>query len=165
MQLSGLNRPSAKPKGGVVTVELIAAGDFTGAVYDTETGCFTSVQTSVPAACYVFREDGCTYNEHRVGTCHRLVRHTLSMEFAATDDARQALAELASVADGGLVAIVTTGSGERLLVGYSRRFGNRFPLRVESHTHTSGVTPAEHPTYTIVLVSEDVEPSKLLRVV
>jgi hypothetical protein len=165
MQLSGLNRPSAKPKGGVETVELIAASDFTGAVYNPQTDCFTSVNTSAPMACYVFREDGCTYNEHRVGTRHRLVQHTLSMEFTATDEACRALSELASVAEGGLVAIVTTGSGEKLLVGYSHRFGGRFPLRIESHHSASGVIPADSPTQTIVLMSEDVEPSKLLRVV
>jgi hypothetical protein len=162
MQLSGLDKPSAKPKGGVVTVELIAADEFIGAFYDAELDCFTYMEASAAMACYVFREDGCTYNEQSVGIRGRLVKHTLSMEFAATEETRQALAELTSAAESGLVAIVTTGSGERLLVGYSPRFAGRFPLRIESNTYTRGTTPADFPTQTIVLVSEDVEPSRRL---
>jgi hypothetical protein len=165
MQLYGLERGTTKPAGGITTVELIAASEFESADWDVAAGCFTSVQTSAPMACYVFREDGCTYTEKSTGTRQGLTRHTLSMEFTATDQACQALSELVSTAQGGLVAIVTTGSGSRLLVGYSPKFGGSFPLRIESHIHTWGTTPADFPTQTIVLESEDVEPSRRLNAV
>ncbi|MDR0907563.1 MAG: hypothetical protein LBM63_03000 [Rikenellaceae bacterium] len=159
MQLNGLQRSTSKPRGGVQTVELIAASWFEGAVWDDTSRCFTSMQTSAPLSCYVFREDGATYTEQSSGMRQKLVKHTLSMEFAVTSEASLALSELASVAKGGVVAIVTTGAGEKLLVGYSRKFGGRFPLRLESHTCASGTAPADFPVHTIVLACEDTEPS------
>jgi hypothetical protein len=87
------------------------------------------------------------------------------MEFTATDPAHRRLSELASTAQDGLVAIVRKGSGESLLVGYSHKFGSAFPLRIESHSYSSGATPADFPTETLVLVSEDTEPSRKLNVV
>jgi hypothetical protein len=165
MHLSGLDRPASKPVGGVVAVEVVSASDFTDAVWDTTAGCFVSVNLSAPLARYVFREDGCTYTETSEGTRLGLVRHSLAMEFTATQEAQQALSELKTASRNGLIAIVTMGIGERLLVGYSPRFGSNFPLRIASDTYSSGITPADYPTRTIVLVSEDTETSKPLRVV
>jgi hypothetical protein len=165
MQLSGLDRITSKPVGGVVAVELTCATDFQSAAYDASTDCFSYTVTSEPFARYVFREDGASYTEQSVGFRGGLVRHTLSMEFTATDEAHRALSQLKSASGDGFVAIVTRGSGKSLLVGYSHRFKGAFPLRIAGCTHSSGTTPADFPTITVVLTSEDIEPSKQLSVV
>lgn len=161
MSLNGLQRAGAKPRGGIVSVALVGAPAFTGAVYDRGQGCFTSVDTAEPFAEYVFREDKASYCEETIVDNGRsLVRHVLTMEFPAGSAAREAVEQLVRMSAGGFVAVVETGAGERLLAGYSVRFGVRFPLRLKRAASGQGSCPSDFPTETIVLVSEDTECSR-----
>jgi hypothetical protein len=114
-------------------------------------------------ASYVFREDGARYSETLTGGPQQpLVRHTLVMEFPSgrsADDsgesADDAVDELLARSPEGFVALVSRASGERLLVGYSERFGTRYPLRVAALSSASGSVPADIPTLTLTLESCD----------
>ncbi len=142
MPLSGLNRSSVRPRGGVAGVELIPASEYAGG---------TPSASSVRA----FREDRARYSEVRTGgPLVQLVRHTLVMELAATPETRRATRELASVCrTEGVVAVVTTASGELLVAGYSARFATLYPLRLTGMEYSSGNTPADFPTITLTLES------------
>jgi hypothetical protein len=141
MPLKGLNRPSARPRGGVAKVELIPASDY-DAGSDPATDCG-----------WAFCEDRATYTVLREGA---LTRHTLIMEFAATADARNAIDRLAAVAAAqGIVARVTLASGQVVVAGYSTRFATTYPLRPTSLTDASGRTPGDMPTISITLESTD----------
>ena len=164
MRLNGLGRASAKPAGGIVSVELIAAADFTGAVYNHAGACFTSAETSGPFAAYVFREDRAAYTEEASGNDGQpLVKHTLKVEFPAGPETDGAVAGLSAAASGGFVAIVTTGTGQRLLAGYSVRFGTQYPLRPVKVSSASGSCPSDFPSVTVTLESTDAEYSKPLK--
>ncbi len=122
MPLSRLNPISVRPRGGVTKVELIPASEYAGAVP-------SSVE-------WAFREDRAHYSEERVAktplsSLSPLVRHTLEMDIPATATGRRRVDELAAVCTGeGVVAVVTMASGETVAVGWSARFGVRYPLRV-----------------------------------
>ncbi len=163
MPLNGLGRPAVKPAGGIVSVELVAAAAFKGAEYDPESGCFTSVETSEPFAAYVFREDCAAYTEEASGAAGQpLVKHVLKMEFPGGPETDKAVGELSALDATGFAAIVTTGEGQRLLAGYSRRFGTQYPLRLAKVSSGSGSHPSDFPSVTVMLESTDTEYSKLL---
>ncbi len=164
MSLSGLGRASAKPAGGVTTVELVPAAGFTGVQYHRDGEYFSGVETSEPFAAYVFREDRADYSEEASADAGQLlVKHRLSMEFPAGPAARRAVDELSGRGASGLVALITMGSGERLIAGYSSRFGKLYPLRIARVSSVSGSRPSDFPAVTVVLESTDAEYSKPLK--
>ncbi len=139
MPLSGLERISTKPRGGVVSVRLTPASEF-------------SAQTDIAGSEWVFREDRADYTEENVDEGPRpIVRRTLKMELPATEVTRGALNELLAMAGGGFVAQVTLASGEELLVGYSECFGASYPLRVAKVATASGYVPGDFPATILTL--------------
>lgn len=148
------------PSGGIVRVELIRASDFRGARFDAAAGCFTSPETVSPFAGWSMREDGASYTEERKDDSGApMIEHTLEMTLPGGPETRRAVAELSAASAGGLVAIVTTREGERLLAGYSRRFGTAYPLRLAAAVSAAGESPADIPSETIVLSSLDADRS------
>ncbi len=155
MPLYGLEKASphslVRPRGGVAKVELIPASSFAGVGFHTAT------------AGYDFREDCAHYSETHSGDgLQILVRHSLVMEFPAGEAARRAAGELAAKSGEGFVAIVTTAAGERLLAGWSARFGTGYPLRVAKVSSASGSVPADFPAVTVTLESTDADFSSAL---
>ncbi len=162
MRLRGLGRASSKPAGGIVSVGLIAVPDFKSAVYDPAGDCFTSAETSEPFAAYVFREDRASYTEEAFGAGGQpLVRHTLKVEFPAGEETHLALTELSETT--GFIALITTGAGQRLLAGYSPRFGAKYPLRLTKGFSDSGSRYPDFPSVTVIFESTDTEYSKPLK--
>ncbi len=142
MPLTGLNRITARPRGGVRKVELATASEW------------AARESAAPRSGWAFREDRAGYTEERVGgeSLSPLVRHTLTMELPATPAARRAVDELISVASSeGVVAVVTMASGEVVVAGCSERFGVAYPLRPAGLESASGRTPADYPTITLTL--------------
>ncbi len=154
MPLSGLNRASARPRGGVAKVEIIPASEYAG------------VAPPATGPSWAFREDRARYSEEQPGQGGRgaltpLVRHTLEMELPANNSTRAAVESLLSTAQSeGVVARVTMASGEVLLVGWSRRLGARYPLRVAAVAANSGQSPADFPTITVRLESTDADAAR-----
>lgn len=157
MPLNGLERTDVKPAGGIVSVELLPASALTGAGYDPKTGCLAAPQTAAPFARYAFREGSASYREESSPNGHGLVRHTLTMEFHESPAVRKAVEQLTRMSPEGFAAVITTAAGQRILAGYSVRFGNRFPLRLAAAASDSGKRPADIPVRTVVLAAEDTE--------
>jgi hypothetical protein len=136
MTLSGLNRITERPRGGISKVSLLPATRVAGTA----------------AAEYHFREDGARYSETLEGdSLQPLVRHTLEMEFPATEVSHQAVDELLAGSAAGFVATVETANGRQFAVGRSERFGTTYPLRVVKTSYASGSSPGDFPMIVIVL--------------
>ena len=63
----------------------------------------------------------------------------------------------------GLIALVTMASGERLLAGWSARFGTSQPLRPDSFAMESGIKPLDGTPAVLTLTSEDTDPAAELK--
>jgi hypothetical protein len=150
MPLSGLNRTSARPRGGVASVELIPASEYAGGV--------------PPAgSAWAFREDRARYSEELTGEKPLVpaVRHILELEFPSDAASRLRVAELERVAASeGVVAVVAMASGERIVVGYSRRFAAADPLHVINKRVDTGLVPGDFPIIAVTLESVDADASK-----
>jgi hypothetical protein len=163
MALNGFERPCRKIGGGVVEVLLVRAEDFNGATYDASVDSFTELSLIGEAASYSFREGEASYSEEivRASAAEPLVRHILAFTLAGMNTpSRRAVEELASTSTRGLIALVTTRDNERLLVGYSPKFGTEQPLRLTRATGSTAQAYWEIPTETIHFVSEDSGKSK-----
>ena len=55
----------------------------------------------------------------------------------------------------GVVAIVGVHASERLLVGYTNKFGVEQPLRVVEGIFETGISPKDYPLYSLTLQCED----------
>ncbi len=161
MTLSGSERAGVRPRGGVAGVSLVPAGSFAGAVGNSSGDGFVSFEASEDTVEYVFREDRAHYSETLSGEdLQPLVRHTLVMEFPAGRAACRATTELVERSGEGFVAIVTMASGERVVAGWSVRFGAGYPLRVAKVLRDQGSVPADFPVITLTLESVDADFSK-----
>lgn len=63
----------------------------------------------------------------------------------------------------GLIALVTMASGERLLAGWSARFGTQHPLRPDFFGMESGTKPLDGTPAVLTLTSEDTDPAAELK--
>lgn len=75
-----------------------------------------------------------------ISVCHKL---TLVVEHSELEN-------IVSLAANGIIAIATTRAGERLLIGWSDKFGIKQPLRLCSVEFSTGTKPLNRPLATIV---------------
>lgn len=157
MRLTGYRRTCGRCNGGIRSVALVGADAVAGVERDPATGGYTAITLAEGAAfaLYRFREDQAEYTE-TVSTDEGpvLVEHALEMMLERMDGASaRAVQELCGA--GGVVALVTTNSGVTLLVGYSDRFGARYPLRLNRSSGESGRRPTDDTAERVVLRSAD----------
>jgi hypothetical protein len=147
MPLTELSRPTVRPRGGVSKVELIPAPEWAGAG--------SSAQQVM--ATWAFGEDRAHYSERMAGESPLapLIIHSLELELPAVAASRAAVALMRAVGYAGFVARVTLASGERIVAGWSPRFGVLYPLRLVAAEIASGRTPADEPTIALKLESTD----------
>lgn len=161
MSLSGSDKVATRPRGGVEQVLLIPAGSFVRAVEDPAGESLSRFESSQTPAEYAFREDRASYSETLLRDGMQCtVKHTLVMELPSGGGVHRAAGELARRSDEGFVAVVTKASRERIVVGYSSRFGVRYPLRVTRMVSASGSAAADFPSVEITLESIDADISK-----
>lgn len=154
MTLSGLQKISVRPRGGLASVKFIPAS--AGVTTDAARSAAADLEEHfLDAQPYFFREDGANYTEAL--TAEGLVKHTLELDFPATSEARLAVDQLLAQSSGGIVASAVTASGETLLIGWSERFGAAYPLRVTAVASGSGSTPGDLPTINLTLSSVDAD--------
>lgn len=162
MALTGFTKRCARRSGGIRTIVLMEADKVT-AVYDAATDGYTSA--SAPEgnrAAYSFNEDEAQLRETvSVASGSLSVTHELSFSLARMDAAsRKAVEEMATASYCGLVALVTTNNGERLLVGYSPQFGAERPLRVSKCVGMSGQKLSDPTSESVTLVSTDTQKAR-----
>lgn len=91
------------------------------------------------------------------------VRHTLTPVVdreAAREYFTPAFVRVATTE--GVVAVVSAASGERLLVGWSARFGAEQPLRLAAIENASGTEPLDGTPVTLAFESEDTQAARKL---
>ena len=145
-----------KSIGGVESVALYPADAVVKALFSSE-GC--EVELSGTPIEVALIEDSSHYEESSCLECGTTtVSHKLHLVAEMSDGERwrdEQFLERAFFE--GFVAVVTLCSGVRMLVGYSARFTNEQPLRLDSITSASGSTPHETPSVTLRLVSRDTD--------
>jgi hypothetical protein len=149
-------KTSYKAVGGVEHVALYPADAVEMALFSSE-GCEVTLDCSPIEVLLVddssHYEEEATCREGAALVTHRL--HLVADRGAAEQWLEQAFLERA--AEEGLVAVVTLCDGRTLLVGYSARFGNEQPLRLDSLTSSSGDGPHDSPRVTLQLRSYDTD--------
>lgn len=90
-----------------------------------------------------------------------MVTHELKMAVDPVDANTAAIVEQMAEASArdGMVALVETAAGEKLLVGYSGRFSLERPLRLHSSADSTGTEKTDIPLRIITLRSVDSAPS------
>ena len=92
------------------------------------------------------------------------VRHTLTLVVGRETFRKAFTPALRRAAETeGLIALVTMASGERLLAGWSARFGTSQPLRPDSFAMESGIKPLDGTPAVLTLTSEDTDPAAELK--
>lgn len=156
-----MNTTPRKPVGGLSEVRLLPVAAIRS-VGIAEGRCTEIVRaaSAEPLLCPL-ADDGSSYKEEAVvrqGLAS--VRHTLTLAFPR-DAARDQIdaARLERWASEGVAALLTAADGERMLAGWSERFGGEQPLRLAGMTSLTGAAPHDRPTAVLVLASEDTSPA------
>ena len=149
-------KTSYKAVGGVEHVALYPTDAVETALFSSE-GCEVTLAYSPIEVLLV--DDSSRYEEE--ATCREgvsLVTHRLHL-VADRCSAEQWLDQefLERAAEEGVVAVVKLCDGRTLLVGYSARFGNEQPLRLDSLISSSGEGVHDSPRVTLQLRSYDTE--------
>lgn len=164
MALTGFKNVCSKRVGGIASILLARAGDISDIGYDPVSDSFGSVVTVAGAkfAGYSFIEDEASFTERTLRIDGAVkVEHELAFRLpGAGDAARRPVVEMLDASEG-LVAVVVTQAGDKLLAGYSHEFGAGRPLRMKRCSGSTGNRITETPGYDIVLYSEDTSLSRL----
>lgn len=145
-----------KPVGGVESVSLYPADAVQAALFSRD-GCEVELAGSpikVPLL-----EDASKYEEsskvHKGVSSVSHLLHIVAERNNAEEWLNPDFIEQATLV--GFVAIISLCDGRQLLAGYSARFCDEYPLRLENIISTSGTDLCEVPTVTLRLVSYDTE--------
>ena len=144
-----------KPVGGIVSVAVVPAG----------TAAVGSAEAAAAAAVGVPLVEGCSSYDEKTDSHDGIIRieHRLTIavppEYAREHIDERTLRLWAAV---GTAAVVTTEAGERLLAGWSERFGGEQPLRLVGMESSTGKTP--HSTPAVVLTFRSIDTSPALRI-
>ena len=151
-----------KPAGGVAAVTVTPAGNLLRAAVAAALRGFAVRQA---LAALPLAEQRSSYAE-RLDTDAgpQRVRHTLTLVVGRETFRKAFTPALRRAAETeGLIALVTMASGERLLAGWSARFGTSQPLRPDSFAMESGIKPLDGTPAVLTLTSEDTDPAAELK--
>ncbi|MDY3978993.1 MAG: hypothetical protein SOZ00_03135 [Tidjanibacter sp.] len=164
MGLEGYSRTCSKRSGGIKSLHLIEADKILSAAYNSLSGEFEALTLAEGAlwAGYDFVEQsGSLTQTLAVAGGSTAVEHRLCFALHGIDQAARLAADsLAESACKGIVAVVETLQGERLLVGYSVLFGGEKALRVERITSSTGAALADKTSTEVVLTAVDTSLSR-----
>ncbi|MCD8072445.1 MAG: hypothetical protein LUE10_04600 [Alistipes sp.] len=165
MGLKGYTRREGRRNGGIVKIAVVEIGAVVSVEADRATGNVSAVELSEGEsfALYNFKEDSATLVEKtRVDGPFQLVRRELSFTLERLDDnERESAEELLRKSEGGFLVVAQNGCGIALVLGYSRRWGVRFPMRVEKAEATTGAAPEDTAAERWVFYSEDTDKAPL----
>lgn len=154
--LTDFKRPQGGRRGGVRRLWLARAADVETVAVNGSGAVDLSLREGAGFAAYEFAEDTACYTEKWVAERGvSKVVHELSFVLPCIDHSSGSrVAELSSGVSG-VVAIIETEEGVRLLAGYSEGFGIERPLRFAGCSSLTGQSPADVPQRTVILRSED----------
>ena len=165
MKRSSQSSSHRKPVGGVRSVRLCSAENVELVEFAADAGCYERLEfcdDQQVMECSLL-EDASQLEE-----CFSFdggavaVRHTLTLVAERNDAAAWLESEFCrEAAERGLCGVVEMNDGRRLLVGYSERFKAQQPLRIKEIRSSSGRSPIEAPTLTMILESYDTSAAAL----
>ena len=132
-----------KPAGGVAAVTVTPAGNLLRAAVAADGRAEAIFRDATQLTALPLAEQRSSYAE-RLDTDAgpQRVRHTLTLVVGRETFRKAFTPALRRAAETeGLIALVTMASGERLLAGWSARFGTSQPLRPDSFAMESGIKP------------------------
>ena len=147
-----------KPAGGVAAVTVTPAGNLLRAAVaaDGRAEAIFRDATQLTALPLAERLD--------TDAGPQRMRHTLTLVVGRETFRKAFTPALRRAAETeGLIALVTMASGERLLAGWSARFGTSQPLRPDSFAMESGIKPLDGTPAVLTLTSEDTDPAAELK--
>ncbi len=160
MNLSGFQRPRSKRYGGLAGISLVCAADVMAVRYDDTGGNCTAItlKPGVSFAGYDFCDDEAFYTETALfsaGVCKTVHELCFTVpRFCPVSGG--AVAGLVNSSREGVIAIVTTSCGDRLLVGHTPELGAGFPLRLSSAAGTTGAKSTDDTARRVELRCESV---------
>ena len=134
-----------KPAGGVAAVTVTPAGNLLRAAVAADGRAEAIFRDATQLTALPLAEQRSSYAE-RLDTDAgpQRVRHTLTLVVGRETFRKAFTPALRRAAETeGLIALVTMASGERLLAGWSARFGTSQPLRPDSFAMESGIKPLD----------------------
>ena len=141
-----------KPAGGIAAVAVVPAGAAAVGSPEEIAAAAVAVPLVEGRSSYdetVMSDNGIIRVEHRLTIA---VPPDYAHEFFGEDIMRQ-------WASAGTAAVVVTEAGERLVVGWSERFGSEQPLRLAGIGASTGTTPHETPAVVLTFRSVDTAPA------
>lgn len=157
--------PLRKPAGGVTAVTITPAGNLLRTVVTADGRIEAVFRDATQLTGLPLAEQRSSYAELSDTDAGPLrVRHTLTLVMDR-ETARTLFtpAFRRTAQTEGLAALVTMASGERLLAGWSARFGTAHPLRPGSFGMESGTEPLDGTAAVLTLTSEDTDPAAELK--
>ena len=154
-----------KPAGGVAAVTVTPAGNLLRAAVAADGRAEAIFRDATQLTALPLAEQRSSYAE-RLDTDAgpQRVRHTLTLVVGREAFRKAFTPALRRAAETeGLIALVTMASGERLLAGWSARFGTSQPLRPGSFAMESGIKPLDGTPAVLTLASEDTDPAAELK--
>ena len=154
-----------KPAGGVAAVTVTPAGNLLRAAVAADGRAEAIFRDATQLTALPLAEQRSSYAE-RLDTDAgpQRMRHTLTLVVGRETFRKAFTPALRRAAETeGLIALVTMASGERLLAGWSARFGTSQPLRPDSFAMESGIKPLDGTPAVLTLTSEDTDPAAELK--
>ena len=151
-----------KPAGGVAAVTVTPAGNLLRAAVAADGRAEAIFRDATQLTALPLAEQRSSYAE-RLDTDAgpQRMRHTLTLVVGRETFRKAFTPALRRAAETeGLIALVTMASGERLLAGWSARFGTSQPLRPAME---SGIKPLDGTPAVLTLTSEDTDPAAELK--
>ena len=144
-----------KPAGGVAAVTVTPAGNLLRAAVAADGRAEAIFRDATQLTALPLAEQRSSYAE-RLDTDAgpQRMRHTLTLVVGRETFRKAFTPALRRAAETeGLIALVTMASGERLLAGWSARFGTSQPLRPDSFAMESGIKPLDGTPAVLTLTS------------
>ena len=147
-----------KPAGGVAAVTVTPAGNLLRAAVAADGRAEAIFRDATQLTALPLAEQRSSY------AGPQRMRHTLTLVVGRETFRKAFTPALRRAAETeGLIALVTMASGERLLAGWSARFGTSQPLRPDSFAMESGIKPLDGTPAVLTLTSEDTDPAAELK--
>lgn len=165
MSLIGFKCSRDKRNGGVRALYIARSSDIIGVTYDPSGDNYTTIEMRENAfARFESREGEVIYREQiSMATGMKVVVHQIEFSLSRMGDTtRRVVEELCSASLGGLIAVVETSVGERLLVGYSPKFGFERALKVVGGSATTGSCFDDDTLEYVVLRSDDTDKARTI---
>lgn len=165
MSLTGFIKVCTKSNGGILTIGLIEKSAFVGATLDATSDNYSAITVAASKKFlkYEFQEDEAEFKEDSKfeNNSAAVTKYVIFKIPNMNAESRKAVQEIIDASYCGMIAIVTTPSGETFLVGYGEDVKAERPLRLSQSSGTTGKKMTDARGEEVTLSCEHTEKSRL----